>query len=60
MQAGLVKEIVAKEGVTFIEGVKLLKAKYVKKAIGKPYVSGGDVSWADALQKVKDMGVKNM
>ena len=39
-------------------GYKLASSKlneYIKKAIGKDFVKGGDITWTEALQKTKEM-----
>ena len=59
MQVDLVKQIrEVEKDITYIEGIKLLKSKYIKYVIGKPYVKDGDISWADALKKIKETKVK--
>jgi hypothetical protein len=52
IQTEVIKMIASKKGIKYNIALKELK-KTVEKAIGKPYVSGGDITWMDALKKTK-------
>lgn len=58
IQADVIRLIIKKEGgntkCSWKDGIKKLKS-YVKKAIGKEYKKGGDITWSDALNKTKTM-----
>jgi len=54
IQTEVIKMIAEKENTNYPGGMKKLK-EYLKKALGNPYVKGGDIPYIDALQKVKDM-----
>ena len=54
IQTEVIKMIAEKENTNYPGGMKKLK-EYLKKALGKPYVKNGDITYIDALKKVKDM-----
>ena len=60
-QAEVVRLIIKKEGgkdkCSWKDGIKKLKP-YIKKAIGKEYKKGGDITWGEAINKTKVMLTK--
>ena len=44
--------IVKKDDIKYPAAMKKLK-EYITEALGKPYVSGGDITYIDALKKTK-------
>ena len=52
LQTEVIKMIVKKDGINYPSAMKELK-QYMTKALGKPYVSGGDITYIDALEKTK-------
>ena len=51
LQTEIIKMIVKKDGIKYPAAMKKLK-EYITEALGKPYVSGGDIT-LDALKKTK-------
>ena len=53
LQTEIIKMIVKKDGINYPSAMKKLK-EYITEALGKPYVSGGDITYIDALKKTKE------